>query len=107
MAHSIRIVFGVTWFIGMLDGSITMRDVYLLDHQNRESMNPEFYHCSRMIKLFNHGYLLLYLNTCLLRCMIKFSMLIWQRLQSRFMNASLARSMELKSVLQLISKTET
>lgn len=92
----------------MLDGSITMPDVYLLDHQTRESMNPEFYHWLRIDQTIRSWLFATLSEDMLVEVHdVKFSTLIWQRFQSRFMNASLARSIVLKRVLQHVSKTES
>ncbi|CAH9089755.1 unnamed protein product [Cuscuta europaea] len=89
----------------MLDGSIPVPPLYTLDFNNHQIVNTDYYHWLRVDQTIR-SWLFTTLSREVLTDVhdIKHSMGIWERLQSRFMSASLPRAMELKRLLSNIKK---
>ncbi|KAL2902331.1 Retrovirus-related Pol polyprotein from transposon RE1 [Bienertia sinuspersici] len=94
--------------LGMIDGTLPMPSPFLSNNTGRDHINPDYYLWLK-IDQFVRSWLFATLHRDILVEVhdVKFSTLIWERLQSRFMSASLARSMELKHTLSFIQKSES
>ncbi|CAH9080689.1 unnamed protein product [Cuscuta europaea] len=91
--------------LGMVDGSIQVPPAYSIDALNRQIPNPEFSTWLRIDQTI-HSWLFATLSRDVLIDVrdLKHSCEIWEQLESRFMSASLARSMELKRFFNQIKK---
>ncbi|CAH9089927.1 unnamed protein product [Cuscuta europaea] len=93
--------------LGFLDGSLPAPPMYTYDLYQAQSPNPEYYYWLKLDQAVR-AWLFATLSRDILMEVhsLKNSVSIWQRLESRFMAASLARSMELKQMLQRSKKKE-
>ncbi|CAH9090912.1 unnamed protein product [Cuscuta europaea] len=89
----------------MVDGSIQVPPAFSIDALNRQTPNPELSTWLRIDQTI-HSWLFATLSWDVLIDVrdLKYSYEIWERLRSRFMSASLARSMVLKRLFDLIKK---
>ncbi|CAH9125443.1 unnamed protein product [Cuscuta epithymum] len=93
--------------LGIVDGSIEVPPMYTIDFANRQVPNPDYYYWLRVDQTIR-----CWLFATLTRDVLvdvhdlKHFAAIWTRLQTRFMSASLPRSMELKRLLSTIKKKE-
>ncbi|CAH9080062.1 unnamed protein product [Cuscuta epithymum] len=92
---------------GIVDGSIQVPPMYTMDFNNHHIVNTDYYHWLRIDQTI-HSWLFATLSRDVLTDVhdIKHSSRIWERLQSRFMSASLPRAMELKRLLSNTKKKE-
>lgn len=91
--------------LGMVDGSIQVSSTLSIDVLNRQISNPEFSIWLRIDQTIRSWlFATLSLDVLIDVRDLKHSFEIWERLESRFMSASLARSMELKRLLSQIKK---
>ncbi|CAH9091099.1 unnamed protein product [Cuscuta epithymum] len=89
----------------MVDGSIQVPPPYSIDVLNRQSPNPEFSIWLRIDQTIRSClFATLYRDVLINVRELKHYYQIWERLESRFMSASLARSMELKRLFSQIKK---
>ncbi|CAH9130987.1 unnamed protein product [Cuscuta epithymum] len=94
--------------LGILDGSITAPTASVLDPTGRDIPNPEYSAWLRIDQTVRS-----WLFATLSRDMlvevhdIRYSALIWERLETRFMAESIARSIELKRMLNTLKKKES
>ncbi|CAH9095552.1 unnamed protein product [Cuscuta europaea] len=93
--------------LGIIDGSIPAPPKFKFDNFNREASNPK-YHSWLKIDQTVRSWLFATLSRNILLEVhtIRFSALIWERLEIRFMAACVARSMELKRLLSALKKKE-
>ena len=93
--------------LGMIDGTVSMSSLYVLDAYNWETMNPEYTYWLRIDQNVRSWiFATLSKETLVDVHDVQYSSKIWERLQVRFMSAGLARSMELKRSLSMIIKSE-
>ncbi|CAH9089472.1 unnamed protein product [Cuscuta epithymum] len=91
--------------LGMVDGSVQVPSVYSIDLSNRPIPNPEYSSWLRIDQTIRSWLFATLSRDVLIDVRdLKHSFGIWERLESRFMSASLARSMELKHMLNTIRK---
>ncbi|CAH9081595.1 unnamed protein product [Cuscuta epithymum] len=86
--------------LGILDGSLPAPPLYTYDLYQASSMNPEYYHWLKLDQTIRAWLFDTLSREVLMEVhTLKNSASIWEKLESRFMAASLARSMELKHQL--------
>ncbi|CAH9089541.1 unnamed protein product [Cuscuta europaea] len=89
----------------MVDGSIQVPPAYSIDALNRQTPNPEFSTWLRIDQTIRSWLFATLSRDVLIDVRdLKHSYEIWERLESRFMSANLARSMELKRLFNQIKK---
>ncbi|CAH9140684.1 unnamed protein product [Cuscuta epithymum] len=89
----------------MIDGTIQVSPAYFIDVLNRQIPNPEFSLWLRLDQTIRSWLFATLSRDVLIDVRdLKHSFEIWERLESRFMSASLARSMELKRLLSQLKK---
>ncbi|CAH9076538.1 unnamed protein product [Cuscuta epithymum] len=92
---------------GMLDGSIPVPLMYTVDFNNCQVPNTEYYHWLRVDQTIRSWLFATLTRDVLVDVHdLKHSFGIWERLQTRFMSASLPRCMELKRQLNNLKKRE-
>ncbi|CAH9063566.1 unnamed protein product [Cuscuta europaea] len=93
--------------LGFLDGSLSAPPMYTYDLYQAQSPNPEYYHWLKLDQAVRAWIFATLSRDILMEVhSLKNSLAIWQRLESRFMAASLARSMELKQMLTRTRKKD-
>ncbi|CAH9112677.1 unnamed protein product [Cuscuta europaea] len=91
--------------LDMVDGSIQVPTPYSIDVINRQFPNPEFSTWLRIDQTIRSWLFATLSRDVLIDVRdLKHSCEIWERLESRFMSVSLARSMELKRLFSQIKK---
>ncbi|CAH9124291.1 unnamed protein product, partial [Cuscuta epithymum] len=92
---------------GIIDGSIQVPPMYTVNFNNQQIINTDYYHWLRVDQTIR-SWLFATLTRNVLTDVhdIKHSAGIWNRLQTRFMSASLPRAMELKRTLNSIKKKD-
>ncbi|KAL2900798.1 Retrovirus-related Pol polyprotein from transposon TNT 1-94 [Bienertia sinuspersici] len=92
----------------MIDGTLPMPSPFLSDNTGRDHINPDYYLWLKIDQIVRSWlFATLHRDILVEVHYVKFSTPIWERLQSRFMSASLARSMELKRTLSFIQKSQS
>ncbi|CAH9119034.1 unnamed protein product [Cuscuta europaea] len=93
--------------MGILDGTISPPPSTTFDNLRREIANNEFYYWLKLDQTVRSWLFATLSRDILVEVhTLKTSSIIWDRLESRFMAASLARSMELKRLFTNIKKKE-
>ncbi|XP_074302516.1 uncharacterized protein LOC141634121 isoform X2 [Silene latifolia] len=93
--------------LGMIDGSIPIPSTYTFDVNHNQVINPEYSYWLKLDQTVRSWiFATLSRDTLVEVHDVRFSASIWERLQVRFMSASMARSMELKRLLSNMSKDE-
>ncbi|CAH9075356.1 unnamed protein product [Cuscuta epithymum] len=91
--------------LGMVDGTIQVPSPHSIDVSNRPIPNPEYSSWLRIDQTIRSWIFATLSRDVLIDVRdLKHSFGIWERLESRFMSASLARSMELRHMLNTIKK---
>ncbi|CAH9104966.1 unnamed protein product [Cuscuta europaea] len=90
--------------LGMVDGSIQVPPPYSMDALNRQTPNSGFFTWLRIDQTICWLFATLSRDVLIDVPDLKHSYEIWKRLESRFMSASLVRSMELKRLFNQIKK---
>ncbi|CAH9058110.1 unnamed protein product [Cuscuta epithymum] len=86
--------------LGIIDGSLPASPLYVADSFNIQSIHPGYYHWLRLDQTVRSWIFATLFRDLLIDVHdIKNAAQIWERLQSRFMSASLNRSLELKRML--------
>ncbi|CAH9114549.1 unnamed protein product [Cuscuta europaea] len=94
--------------LGILDGSIVAASPSLLDINRRESLNPEYHHWLKIDQTVRSWLFATLSRDILMEVYdLKFSARIWESLETRFMNACRARSIEHKRQIYHIKKKES
>ncbi|CAH9069849.1 unnamed protein product [Cuscuta europaea] len=94
--------------LGVIDGSVSAPPQLIPDVHRREVLNPEYHYWLKIDQAVRSWIFTTLSRDILMEVYdLKFSACIWQCLETRFMFASLARSMELKRQLSHIKKNES
>ncbi|CAH9077267.1 unnamed protein product [Cuscuta europaea] len=93
--------------LGIVDGSIPALPQLIFDNFTREVPNPEYHSWLRIDQIVRSWIFATLSRNILVEVRtIHFSALIWQRLETRFMAACVAPSIELKRLLTSLKKKE-